>query len=90
VGSSGAILSYIMCKGMNATSSRSFSGFGGEWRSGGRPGAASGQARFGGRRRLHHEERAEVIIVPGYGMAVAQAQHALREWPIISRRKASK
>jgi NAD(P) transhydrogenase subunit beta len=80
VGSSGAILSYIMCKGMN----RSFisvilGGFGGE---------VAGPAA--------HEQRpvkqgsaedaafmlknaSKVIIVPGYGMAVAQAQHALRE-----------
>ena len=82
VGSSGAILSYIMCKGMN----RSFisvilGGFGGETarpRAGGGE-AAPGEARLGRGRRLHHEERAKVIIVPGYGMAVAQAQHALRE-----------
>jgi NAD(P) transhydrogenase subunit beta len=80
VGSSGAILSYIMCKGMN----RSFiavilGGFGGE---------VAGPA--------HEETRpvkqgsaedaafimknaAKVIVVPGYGMAVSQAQHALRE-----------
>jgi NAD(P) transhydrogenase subunit beta len=82
VGSSGAILSYIMCKAMN----RSFisvilGGFGGD------SGAVAGGAE---------EERpvkqgaaddaaflmknaSKVIIVPGYGMAVAQAQHALRE-----------
>ena len=82
VGSSGAILTYIMCKAMN----RSFisvilGGFGGETARP-RPAAtksAAGQAGRGRRRRLHHEERQKVIIVPGYGMAVAQAQHALRE-----------
>ena len=82
VGSSGAILSYIMCKGMN----RSFfsvilGGFGGETdlSSGGmleeRPikqGSAEDAAFV-----LKHA--GSVIIVPGYGMAVAQAQHALRE-----------
>ena len=81
VGSSGAILSYIMCKGMN----RSFvsvilGGFGGE------VAAAGGKVET----RLVKQGSAEdaafimknaskVIIVPGYGMAVAQAQHALRE-----------
>jgi len=81
VGSSGAILSYIMCKGMN----RSFvsvilGGFGGE------VAAGAGKAET----RLVKQGSAEdaafimknagsVIIVPGYGMAVAQAQHALRE-----------
>ena len=82
VGSSGAILSYIMCKGMN----RSFisviaGGFGGEvGGAGGAGGNAARQAGLGRRRRLHHEERRlSVIIVPGYGMAVAQAQHAVRE-----------
>ncbi len=83
VGSSGAILSYIMCKGMN----RSFfsvilGGFGGE------AAAGSGGADLGDRtyRQGSAEDAAflmknadRVIIVPGYGMAVAQAQHALRE-----------
>ncbi len=81
VGSSGAILSYIMCKGMN----RSFisvilGGFGGE---------VAGPAAGGEQKpvKLGSAEDAaflmknaqKVIIVPGYGMAVAQAQHALRE-----------
>jgi NAD(P) transhydrogenase subunit beta len=81
VGSSGAILSYIMCKGMN----RSFvsvilGGFGGE---------TAGPAGSGEQRpvKLGSAEDAayimknasKVIVVPGYGMAVAQAQHALRE-----------
>jgi NAD(P) transhydrogenase subunit beta len=83
VGSSGAILSYIMCKAMN----RSFisvilGGFGGE-------DAAAARRR---RRRDRPVKQGsaddaafimknaqKVIIVPGYGMAVAQAQHALRE-----------
>ncbi|MDJ0942432.1 MAG: NAD(P)(+) transhydrogenase (Re/Si-specific) subunit beta [Kiloniellales bacterium] len=81
VGSSGAILSYIMCKGMN----RSFfnvilGGFGAE---GGaavqdlgdktvKPGSADDAAFI-------MKNAGSVMIVPGYGMAVAQAQHALRE-----------
>jgi NAD(P) transhydrogenase subunit beta len=83
VGSSGAILSYIMCKGMN----RSFvsvilGGFG----------ADDGAAAAGGRVETRPVKQgsaddaafimknaSKVIIVPGYGMAVAQAQHALRE-----------
>jgi NAD(P) transhydrogenase subunit beta len=82
VGSSGAILSYIMCKGMN----RSFisvilGGFGGE--------TAAASADDGVQRTVKQGSADDaaylmmnaqkVIIVPGYGMAVAQAQHALRE-----------
>jgi NAD(P) transhydrogenase subunit beta len=82
VGSSGAILSYIMCKGMN----RSFisvilGGFGGET-----SGAAGGAVEARPVKQGSPEDAAfimqnaeKVIIVPGYGMAVAQAQHALRE-----------
>jgi NAD(P) transhydrogenase subunit beta len=82
VGSSGAILSYIMCRAMN----RSFisviaGGFGGDAAAGG--GEAKEQRPW---KRGSAEDAAflmqqaeQVIIVPGYGMAVAQAQHALRE-----------
>jgi H+-translocating NAD(P) transhydrogenase subunit beta len=81
VGSSGAILSYIMCKGMN----RSFvsvilGGFGGE--TGGPAGAAETRpVKQGSAEDAAYmmKNAAKVIIVPGYGMAVAQAQHALRE-----------
>ncbi len=83
VGSSGAILSYIMCKGMN----RSFvsvmlGGFGTE---GGAP-AAAGSAPAGEVHSVDAESAAamlqqskKVIIIPGYGLAVAQAQHSLAE-----------
>jgi NAD(P) transhydrogenase subunit beta len=81
VGSSGAILSYIMCKGMN----RSFisvilGGFGGE------TSAAAGAVEQRPVKQGSADDAAfimknasKVIIVPGYGMAVAQAQHALRD-----------
>src|SRR6202041_4040588 len=81
VGSSGAILSYIMCKGMN----RSFISV----ILGGSGGGVAGPAAAAGDRpvKIGSAEDAafilknagKVIIVPGYGMAVAQAQHALRE-----------
>jgi NAD(P) transhydrogenase subunit beta len=81
VGSSGAILSYIMCKGMN----RSFisvilGGFGGEVA--GPSGAADNRpVKHGSAEDAAYllKNSSRVIIVPGYGMAVAQAQHALRE-----------
>ena len=83
VGSSGAILSYIMCKGMNrAFLSVIAGGFGGEVA--GPAGASSGEqkpVKLGGAEDAAYilKNAAKVIIVPGYGMAVAQAQHALRE-----------
>ena len=82
VGSSGAILSYIMCRAMN----RSFisviaGGFGGDAIA-----SSGGEAIDRPYKRGSAEDAAflmsqadKVIIVPGYGMAVAQAQHALRE-----------
>src|SRR4051812_32186866 len=84
VGSSGAILSYIMCRAMN----RNFisviaGGFGTE---GGKPAAAGGEQPAGEVVPITAAETAEllrdaksVIIVPGYGMAVAQAQHTVYE-----------
>jgi H+-translocating NAD(P) transhydrogenase subunit beta len=90
VGSSGAILSYIMCKAMN----RSFisviaGGFGAE------ASAGSGEAkeqrtwkRGSAEDAAYMMQQAEnVIIVPGYGMAVAQAQHVLREMSDILKRQ---
>jgi len=82
VGSSGAILSYIMCRAMN----RSFisviaGGFGAE--SGGTNGDPREQRPYkqgsADDAAFMLEQAEKVIIIPGYGMAVAQAQHALRE-----------
>jgi len=84
VGSSGAILSYIMCKGMN----RSFisvilGGFGGgDAAAAGAGGAVETRPVKQGSAEdaaFIMKNASKVIIVPGYGMAVAQAQHALRE-----------
>jgi len=81
VGSSGAILSYIMCRAMN----RSFfnvilGGFGAE---GAGPAAAAGdrsvKSGSADDAAFILKNASKVIIVPGYGMAVAQAQHVLRE-----------
>ncbi len=82
VGASGAILSYIMCKGMN----RSFfnvilGGFGGEVTAAAGGGQGDKQVKIGSAEDAAFilKNASSVIIVPGYGMAVAQAQHALRE-----------
>jgi H+-translocating NAD(P) transhydrogenase subunit beta len=81
VGSSGAILSYIMCRGMNRNFfSVILGGFGGEV-----AGPAAGQeqrpVKIGSAEDAAYimKNASKVIVVPGYGMAVAQAQHALRE-----------
>jgi len=82
VGSSGAILSYIMCKGMN----RSFfsvilGGFGGSDQSSSSKSKEQKPVKSGNAddAAFLMKNASSVIIVPGYGMAVAQAQHALRE-----------
>jgi NAD(P) transhydrogenase subunit beta len=89
VGSSGAILSYIMCKGMN----RSFisvilGGFGGE--TAGPAGAVETRPVKQGSAddaAFIMQNAGKVIIVPGYGMAVAQAQHSLREMADILKKE---
>ena len=93
VGSSGAILSYIMCKGMNRSIvSVLLGGFGGDGY------AAAAAAAAGGPKGNVKQGSADdasfimsnaqkVIIVPGYGMAVSQAQHALREMCDILKEK---
>jgi len=83
VGCSGAILSYIMCRAMNRSIFNVvFGGFGTD----GSETSATGQATQQGIKAASvedavywMEDAGRVIIVPGYGMAVAQAQHALKE-----------
>jgi NAD(P) transhydrogenase subunit beta len=82
VGSSGAILSYIMCRAMN----RSFisviaGGFGGDAVAGGAAAAIDRPWKRGSAEDAAFlmSQAEQVIVVPGYGMAVAQAQHAVRE-----------
>ncbi len=93
VGASGAILSYIMCKGMN----RSFfnvilGGFGGEAAGGAAAAAGDRQVKIGSADDAAFilKNASSVIIVPGYGMAVAQAQHALREMSDVLKKEGVK
>jgi len=82
VGSSGAILSYIMCKGMNRSIFNVLlGGFGGETAAAAAGGGGDRPVKSGSAEDAAFilKNASKVIIVPGYGMAVAQAQHALRE-----------
>ncbi|WP_303829279.1 NAD(P)(+) transhydrogenase (Re/Si-specific) subunit beta [Asticcacaulis taihuensis] len=82
VGSSGAILSYIMCKGMNRNFfSVIMGGFGGDTAAAGGGAVETRPVKQGSAddAAFIMKNASKVIIVPGYGMAVAQAQHALRE-----------
>jgi H+-translocating NAD(P) transhydrogenase subunit beta len=83
VGASGAILSYIMCKGMNRSIFNVIlGGFGGDTSGASKTGAVGDRSTKQGSAEdaaFILKNAATVVIVPGYGMAVAQAQHALRE-----------
>ncbi len=82
VGASGAILSYIMCKGMNRSIFNVIlGGFGSEAGATTRGAAQDRPVKAGSAEDAAFilKNASSVIIVPGYGMAVAQAQHALRE-----------
>ena len=82
VGSSGAILSYIMCKAMNRSLfSVILGGFGSTVEAGAAAGGAKKNVRSASTEdaAFMFENASKLIIVPGYGMAVAQAQHAVKE-----------
>jgi len=91
VGSSGAILSYVMCKGMNRSIFNVIlGGFGGEGvAASAAAGGPKGAVKAGSAEDAAFimKNASKVIVVPGYGMAVAQAQHALREMADILKRE---
>jgi NAD(P) transhydrogenase subunit beta len=93
VGSSGAILSYIMCKAMNRSIwNVIFGGFGADppkAAAGSKPAQPAGEVQDIDHATLAGKliEAKHVVIVPGYGMAVARAQHAVREMTEILRKR---
>lgn len=91
VGASGAILSYVMCKAMNRSIINViFGGFGAESAaasSGTQHDMSAVKSASGEDAAFILEQAKLVIIVPGYGMAVAQAQHALKEMADILQKK---
>lgn len=91
VGASGIILTLIMCRGMNRSLMNVVLG---GWEDAGAGGAAPGDGPKGDAKSVDAEEVAmifdsaqNVVIVPGYGMAVAQAQHATRDLANILEKK---
>jgi NAD(P) transhydrogenase subunit beta len=94
VGSSGAILSYIMCKGMNRSIFNVIlGGFGTDASAGASAGKAQDRPVKSGSAddaAFIMKNASSVIIVPGYGMAVAQAQHALREMADLLKKEGAK
>jgi NAD(P) transhydrogenase subunit beta len=91
VGSSGAILSYIMCKGMNRSIFNVIlGGFGTDGGTAAVGGSSGDQVVKSGSAEdaaFIMKNASSVIVVPGYGMAVAQAQHALREMADILKKE---
>jgi NAD(P) transhydrogenase subunit beta len=92
VGASGAILSYIMCKGMNRSIINVLlGGFGNDTGGGAAAGGPAGDrtVKSGAAEDAAFimKNASKVIVVPGYGMAVAQAQHALREMADILKKE---
>jgi NAD(P) transhydrogenase subunit beta len=94
VGSSGAILSYIMCKGMNRSIFNvilgGFGTDGGTAAAAGKGGDKPIKAGSAEDAAFIMKNAASIIIVPGYGMAVAQAQHALREMADLLKEEGAK
>jgi NAD(P) transhydrogenase subunit beta len=91
VGSSGAILSYIMCKGMNRSIFNVILGGFGTEGGAAAPGAGHGDkaVKSGSAEDAAFimKNASSVVVVPGYGMAVAQAQHALKEMADILKKE---